>query len=66
MTATFEELPFDVHFYIALNLDIEDVVHLSQLCRQLHALIGERVLCRRMVEVDTNTDEDLSYKLICQ
>lgn len=52
MTAiTLDQLPFDVLFYIALNLGIEDIFHLSHLCRQLHALLDERTLSRRIVEV---------------
>jgi hypothetical protein len=51
MTSSIDQLPFDVLFCIALNLDLEDIVRIGQTCRQLRALLDERTLCRRTVEV---------------
>lgn len=51
MTYSFERLPFDILFYIALSLQLEDVVHLSQTCRQLKAFLEEKTLQRSVVEV---------------
>jgi hypothetical protein len=51
MTTSLDQLPFDILFCVAWNLELEDVVHLGQTCRQLKALLDERSLCRRTVEV---------------
>jgi hypothetical protein len=51
MTPSLDRLPFDVLFYIASNLHLDDVVHLGQTCRQLKALLDERTLQRCAVEV---------------
>jgi hypothetical protein len=51
MTTSLDQLPFDILFCIASNLHIEDLVHLSQTCRQLEALLDERTLCQRTVKV---------------
>jgi hypothetical protein len=48
---SFDELPFDIHFHIALSLHLDDFVHLAQTCRQLHALLDEKTLNRCVVEV---------------
>jgi hypothetical protein len=53
MTSSLDRLPFDLLFYIASNLQLEDVVHLSQTCRQLNTLLEERTLQRCVVEVNT-------------
>ncbi|KAL6708547.1 hypothetical protein ACN47E_002528 [Coniothyrium glycines] len=50
MITSLDQLPFDILFCVANNLDIEDIVHLGQSCRQLHALLDERTLCHRIVE----------------
>jgi len=46
-----DSLPFDVLFGVSLNLDVEDIVHLSNSCRQLRFLLTEETLCRKLVEV---------------
>jgi hypothetical protein len=51
MTTSLDQLPFDLLFCIASNLELEDVVHLGQTCRQLKTMLDERTLCRRTVEV---------------
>jgi hypothetical protein len=51
MTPFLDQLPFDILFYIASNLHLDDVVHLGQTCRQLKALLDERTLQRCVVEV---------------
>jgi hypothetical protein len=51
MTTSLDQLPFDVLFCVTLNLDLEDIFHLGQTCRQLRALLDERTVCRRAVEV---------------
>jgi hypothetical protein len=51
MSTSLDQLPFDLLFCIALNLDLEDIVHIGQTCRQLRALLDERTVCRRTVEV---------------
>jgi hypothetical protein len=51
MTLLLYQLPFDILFYIASNLHVDDVVHLRQTCRQLKDLLDERTLQRCVVEV---------------
>ncbi|KAF1836287.1 hypothetical protein BDW02DRAFT_244595 [Decorospora gaudefroyi] len=51
MTTSLDRLPFDLLFCIASDLNLEDIVHLGQTCRQLRALLEERTLCRRTVEI---------------
>ena len=51
MTVSLDRLPFDLLFCITSNLDIEDLVHLGQTCRQLRASLDERTISRRTVEV---------------
>ena len=51
MTASFDRLPFDILYYIASNITLDDIIHLGQTCRQLRLLLDERTLCRRTVEV---------------
>jgi hypothetical protein len=51
MNVSLDHLPFDVLFYVALNLHLDDVIHLAQTCRQLKALLDEKTLCRSVVEV---------------
>ncbi|KAF1945896.1 hypothetical protein EJ02DRAFT_368201 [Clathrospora elynae] len=58
MTTSPDQLPFDILFCIASNLNLEDIVHLSQTCRQLKALLDERTLCRRTVEVGYSHTEE--------
>jgi hypothetical protein len=50
MTRSLDQLPFDLIFCIAFSLDLEDVVHLGQTCRQLKDLLDERTLYRRTAE----------------
>jgi len=51
MTFSLDQLPFDLIFVIVSNLDVEDLVHLSQTCRQLRASLDERTISRRTIEV---------------
>jgi hypothetical protein len=51
MNTSLDQLPFDLLFCVAFHLDLEDIVHLGQTCRQLRALLDERTVCRRTVEV---------------
>ncbi|KAH7385902.1 hypothetical protein BKA66DRAFT_511245 [Pyrenochaeta sp. MPI-SDFR-AT-0127] len=50
MTTSLDRLPFDILFCIALNLSLDEVIHLGQTCRQLKVLLEERTLCRRAIE----------------
>lgn len=50
MTA-FEELPFDVFFEISKNLDLDDIVHLSQTCRQVKEVLLNDTVSHQVVEV---------------
>jgi hypothetical protein len=51
MTASLDQLPFDLLFCVTFDLDLEDIVHLGQTCRQLRATLDEMAVCRRTVEV---------------
>ncbi|KAF1849311.1 uncharacterized protein K460DRAFT_280091 [Cucurbitaria berberidis CBS 394.84] len=70
MTISLDRLPFDILFHIASSLEPEAIIHLGQTCRQLHALLNERTLCRRAVEIHyPHTEEarlaraeDITYK----
>ncbi|KAH8710229.1 hypothetical protein GQ44DRAFT_776598 [Phaeosphaeriaceae sp. PMI808] len=57
MTPSLDRLPFDILFYIASSLQLDDVVHLGQTCHQLKALLDERTLYRSIVEAFPHTDE---------
>ncbi|KAH7380365.1 hypothetical protein DE146DRAFT_294335 [Phaeosphaeria sp. MPI-PUGE-AT-0046c] len=50
MTCSLDRLPFDILYYIASSLHLDDVVHLGQTCRQLKAFLEEKTLQRRIVE----------------
>lgn len=50
MTRSLDRLPFDILFYIASSLHLDDVVHLGQTCRQLKAFLDEGTLQRSIVE----------------
>jgi hypothetical protein len=63
MTTSLDQLPFDLLFCIASNLELEDIVHLGQTCRQLKTMLDERTLCRRIVEVSRcRLVKTLTYK----
>jgi hypothetical protein len=51
MPLSLDTLPFDVLFYIASSLHLDDVVHLTQTCHQLKASLDEKTLNRCVVEV---------------
>jgi len=51
MTTSLDRLPFDLIFCITLDLELEDIVHLGQTCRHLRAVLDERTVVRRTVEV---------------
>lgn len=51
MTISVDHLPFDILFFVASYLDLEDNVSLSQTCRHLKGVLQEKTLCRRIVEV---------------
>lgn len=51
----FESLSFDIFFEISTYLDIDDVAHLAQTCRQLKTLLLDKTLTRRVVEVGKNS-----------
>lgn len=51
MTFSIDRLPYDVLYGVCLYLNIEEVVHLSNTCRQLSILLTEETLCRRLIEV---------------
>jgi hypothetical protein len=51
MTPSLDQLPFDIIFYIASNLHLDDVVHLGRTCHRLSALLDERTFQRCVVEV---------------
>lgn len=53
MNPTLDQLPFDILFCVTANLSLEDIVHLSQTCHQLSALMNERTVCRSIIEVST-------------
>lgn len=46
-----EALPFDIYFEISKSLDLDDITHLTQTCRQLQSVLDVDVLTRRAVEV---------------
>ncbi|KAF2851749.1 hypothetical protein T440DRAFT_393981 [Plenodomus tracheiphilus IPT5] len=50
MTISLDRLPYDILFQVASSLPLEEIVNLSQTCRQLSILLDERTLCRRTVE----------------
>ncbi|KAF2087461.1 hypothetical protein K490DRAFT_41905 [Saccharata proteae CBS 121410] len=50
MPLTCDRLPFDVLFQISTYLSLLDVVHWAQTSRQLHFLLAENTLCRRVIE----------------
>ncbi|KAF2122863.1 hypothetical protein BDV96DRAFT_9211 [Lophiotrema nucula] len=50
MTVSLDRLPFDILFHIASSLTLDDIIHLSQTCRQLRLLLGENTLCRKTIE----------------
>ncbi|KAF2269875.1 hypothetical protein CC78DRAFT_242598 [Lojkania enalia] len=50
MRATLDNLPYDVMFYIASNLSLDDIIHLSHTCSQLRTHLGENTLCRKIIE----------------
>jgi hypothetical protein len=52
-------LNFDVHFEISKYLDLEDVIHLTQTCRNLRTLLNNVQLARRIVEVSQAGGSDL-------
>jgi hypothetical protein len=60
MTVSLDRLPFDVLFYIASSLHLDDIVHLTQTCRQLNALLDEKTLNRCVVEVRDIHNSELS------
>lgn len=49
----FEALSFDILFEISTYLDLDDVAHLTQTCRQLWTLLDTSALPRRVVEVSS-------------
>lgn len=59
MTRSLDRLPFDILFYIASSLHLDDVVHLGQTCRQLKAFLDEGTLQRSIVEVTYAQSEDV-------
>jgi hypothetical protein len=52
----FESLSFDVFFEISKYLNLDEVAHLRQTCRQLQSLLDGKHLARRTVEV-SNTHQ---------
>ncbi|UPX17397.1 uncharacterized protein EKO05_0007756 [Ascochyta rabiei] len=46
----FETFPFDIFFETSKYLDLDDVAHLAQTCRQLRAQLLQNALSRRIVE----------------
>ncbi|KAF1918520.1 hypothetical protein BDU57DRAFT_202253 [Ampelomyces quisqualis] len=50
MMHSLEGLPFDILFYIASSLQLEDVVHLGRTCAQLKTFLEENTLQRSVVE----------------
>jgi len=51
MTRSLDRLPYDVLFYIASSLHLDDIVHLGQTCHHLRAVLDEGTLHRSVVEV---------------
>jgi len=51
MPLNLDALPFDILFTIALDLSVDDIVHLGRTCRQLRSLLKEDTLCRKVIEV---------------
>jgi len=49
-----EALPFDIYFEISKSLDLDDITHLTQTCRQLGRVLDVDVLTRRAVEVSSD------------
>lgn len=48
----FEDFPYDVVFELSKFLNLEDVVHLSQTCRQLRtSIFSNDHVARQVVEV---------------
>ncbi|KAJ4993231.1 F-box domain-containing protein [Stagonosporopsis vannaccii] len=53
-----EALPFDIYFEISKCLDLDDISHLTQTCRQLHSVLDVDVLTRRAVEANHAYSEE--------
>ena len=51
MHVTLDGLPFDVVFNVVSTLNFEDVLNLSDTCRQLRSLLRGELVSRRIVEV---------------
>ncbi|KAH6398797.1 hypothetical protein HBI60_101430 [Parastagonospora nodorum] len=67
MTVSLDGLPYDILFYIASSIHLDDVVHLSQTCRQLRSLLDERTLQRCVVESFNHAKETaLAQETPCQ
>lgn len=47
----FEELSFDVFFEISKYLDLDDIAHLCQTCRQVQGVLLNNIVSRQVVEV---------------
>lgn len=58
----FEALSFDVLFEISTNLSLDDVIHLSQTCRQLRATLLNDTVAHQVVEV-SETDLTVNAQL---
>jgi hypothetical protein len=53
MALFLDRLPYDILYCMSSSLHLDDVVHLSQTCRQLSLILNEGTLQRRVVEVRT-------------
>ena len=47
-------LPYEIVFYVAQQLDLEDVYNLSLTCRQFQYLAKEDNICKAVLEVRFN------------
>ncbi|KAF2822031.1 hypothetical protein CC86DRAFT_425604 [Ophiobolus disseminans] len=57
MTRTLDQLPYDVLFYIASSLHLDDIIRLGQTCHHLRAVLDERTLHRCIVETFPHAEE---------
>ena len=48
-----DTLPYDVIFGMISFLSFEDVMNMARTCRRLKAIVQDRTLCRKLIQVHT-------------
>jgi hypothetical protein len=64
MSQWLESLSFDLLYWTASYLDVEDIVNLSNTSRHFRFLLGEPTLCRKILDVCTSLGLRTAIKLI--